>query len=50
MARRTRDYRRAYADPDAASGGSYEMVERLRRTFKTHRSSLEFDFHFIRDA
>lgn len=39
MARRTRDYRRAYADPDAASGGSYEMVERLRRTFKTHRAA-----------
>ena len=28
----------------------HALVERLRRTFKNHRSSLESDFKFIRDA
>ena len=35
---------------DAAETESYWLVEKLRRTFKCHRSSLDFDFKFIRDA
>ena len=49
FARKTREYLRAYK-ADASETGSHDMVERLRRTFKTHRSSLDFDYKFIRDA
>ena len=49
FARKTREYLRAYK-ADAAETESYWLVEKLRRTFKCHRSSLDFDFKFIRDA
>ena len=33
-----------------AAHHAHWLVEKLRRIFKCHRSSLDFDFKFIRDA
>ena len=49
FARRTRDYLRVYKDPSGATT-SHADVEKLRRKFKCHRGSIDFDFDFIRDA
>ena len=49
FARKTRDYLRAYADPSGRTE-THADVERLRGKFKCHRSALDFDFKFIRDA
>ena len=49
FARETRDYLRAYAT-DGGKTDTHSDVEKLRGTFKSHRSSLDFDFKFIRDA
>ena len=46
---RTREYLRAYMCPDGETS-THAHVEKLRQTFKCHRGSLYFDFHFIRDA
>lgn len=48
FARKTREYLRAYKSN--AQGGGHALVERLRRVFKCHRASLDFDYKFIRDA
>ena len=49
FARKTRDYLRAY-DAEGGKTDTHGDVEKLRGTFKCHRSSLDFDFKFIRDA
>jgi hypothetical protein len=49
FARKTRDYLRAYAT-EGGNTDTHGDVEKLRGTFKCHRSSLDFDFKFIRDA
>ena len=49
FARKTREYMRAYK-ADAAETESHWLVEKLRRIFKCHRSSLDFDYKFIRDS
>jgi len=49
FARKTRDYLRAYAT-EGGKTDTHADVEKLRGTFKCHRSSLDFDFKFIRDA
>ena len=40
----TREYKRAYAHPDAAS---FVDVEKLKEVAKSHRSALDFDTGFI---
>ena len=43
--------RKAARDNAQASDTSaHALVERMRRKFKAHRSAVEFDFKFIRDA
>ena len=49
FARRTRDHLRAYMSPDESTA-SHSLVEKLRRVFKCHRGSIDFDFHLISDA
>ena len=49
FARKTRDYLRAYAT-EGGKTDTHADVEKLRGTFKSHRSSLDFVFKFIRDA
>ena len=49
FARRTREYLRAYKSPHGETS-AHHLVEKMRRMFKCHRSSFEFDFKFIRDA
>ena len=44
FARRAREYKRAYAHPDAAS---FVDVEKLKEVAKSHRSALDFDTGFI---
>ena len=41
FARRARDYMRAYADPTAPA--AYEMIEKMCKKKKTHRSILDLD-------
>ncbi len=51
VAGKTREYLRTYEE--VARGGekaTHVLVEKLRRTFKCHRSSLDFGYKFIRDA
>mmetsp|Transcript_56627 Transcript_56627/g.93601 ORF Transcript_56627/g.93601 Transcript_56627/m.93601 type:complete len:107 (-) Transcript_56627:18-338(-) len=49
FARKTREYLRVYMG-HAADATTHSAVERLRRRFKCHRGSIDFDFKFIRDA
>ena len=38
-----------YADPSKATT-THADVKRLRKIFKCHRGSIDFDFKFIRDS
>ena len=42
-------YLRVYAG-HAAEAVTHEAVERIRRVFKCHRGSLDFDFKFINET
>lgn len=49
FARRTREYLRVYAG-HVAESVTHAAVESLRRVFKCHRGSIDFDFAFIRNV
>ena len=49
FARRTREYRAGYKK-GAEATATHDLTEKLRRTFKCHRSAFDFDYKFIREA
>ena len=51
FARRTREYGRTFAQlASSASEQTFALIEKTRKVFKCHRSSLDFDFRFIRSG
>ena len=51
LARRTREYGRTFAQlASSASEQTFALSETTRKVFKCHRSSLDFDFRFIRSG
>ena len=51
LARRTREYGRTFAQlASSASKQTFALIEKTRKVFKCHRSSLDFDFRFIRSG